>query len=92
MRDVFFSDSSAILNLKLNHIGYCLHNKSSRHRSRKICFEGDFPHLKILFRIIIILHYNTIMEDTNEEYLLKWNSHHSELVAEFLDLCKVLYI
>lgn len=28
------------------------------------------------------------MEDTNEEYLLKWNSHHSELVAEFLDLCK----
>ena len=29
------------------------------------------------------------MEDTNEEYLLKWNSHHTELVAEFLDLCKV---
>ena len=29
------------------------------------------------------------MEDSNEEYLLKWNSHHAELVSEFLDLCKV---
>ena len=31
------------------------------------------------------------MEDTNEEYLLKWNSHHAELVSEFLDLCKVTF-
>jgi hypothetical protein len=29
------------------------------------------------------------MTNMDEEYLLKWNSHNSELIAEFHDLCRV---
>ena len=43
-------------------------------------------HLKILvFRVLCAI---STMDDS-EEYLLRWNSHNSEVITEFHELCRV---